>query len=173
MGAFITNFQAPREMDELICCYEEEASNIDFLLDFEEYEDIYWTVPSYAEKGDLVFFLCAKTSVDKIKHVRRIARKEADKDLLDFIEDQVEKYEKYAGKIMAIGVVNDEPYTESGDVDVKPDGRSRWYANIEEIKLIKEPIEISRLSEHIKINAYGAITKLDETQVEMIINCIK
>lgn len=65
MGAFITNFQSPVELDDLkdrLDCGG--ITNLDMILHPEKFSPIEWTVDKEAKIGDVVVFMCAKTSVN-------------------------------------------------------------------------------------------------------------
>lgn len=70
MGAFITNFQSPVELDDLkdrLDCGG--ITNLDMILHPEKFSPIEWTVDKEAKIGDVVVFMCAKTSVNHIAHL--------------------------------------------------------------------------------------------------------
>lgn len=171
--AFITNFQSSVELVDLLERYNlDKKTNIDKFL--EDVEDDYteWTVDKEAKIGDIVYFMCAKTSVDHMRSLRKnIIENYFDDDLLEFTESQFEKYKKYAGKIIAIGKLVSEPFqADSGYT--KPYWRSPWYASVEELKLLKNPVDISQFRDFIKVSRTGAITRLSKAQEERLNNLI-
>ena len=70
MSAFITNFQSPVELDDLkdrLDCGG--ITNLDMILHPEKFSPIEWTVDKEAKIGDVVVFMCAKTSANHIAHL--------------------------------------------------------------------------------------------------------
>lgn len=76
MGAFITNFQSPVKLDDLIDRFERGGvTNLDMILDREQDACIKWTVDKNATVGDTVYFMCAKSSADHMAASMRFAAK--------------------------------------------------------------------------------------------------
>lgn len=170
--AFINNFQSPTDIDELRDFLESSGgTNLDILLN--EYKDgIEWSVHKNADIGDVVFFMCAKSSWDSrhIGGLRKEAREEGDAELIRFADEQYEKYKKIAGKIIAVGVVAALPD------EVPPyyyGQRSQWFALIDHIVLLKNPVDISKFNDFIMVSRTSAITKLKPEQFAMLIGVIE
>ena len=165
MGAFITNFQSPIEIDDLEeRFYLDGMTNLDKILScrFNE-DDGCWTVPYDAQVDDVVLYMCAKTSKDHMGHICAEIKRNGPKELLGYAEKQRAKYKEYAGKILAIGTVSGMPYqTESGYKHQY--WKSRWYAEIKAVNLLDYPVDISEFRGYIKISRTGAITKLSSNQ---------
>lgn len=108
---FILNFQSPKTLEDLWQRFECGGfTNIDFILDWDS-GDHCWTVDKKTEVGDLVFFSCAKTSVN---HMARLVKElSASKDdylnlekfeqFSNFAHQQYDKYRQYAGQLVAVG----------------------------------------------------------------------
>ena len=170
--AFITNFTSPTDIEDLKYFFHEQGgTNLDVLID-EYKEGTEWSVHSGATIGNIVFFMCAKTSWDT-RHVgglRKIAREEGDPALIRFAEDQYKKYKKYAGKILAVGQITDNPY------EISPQyygQRSQWFARIDNIVLFAKPVDISQFNDFVMVSRTNAITKLTPEQTGSLMKIIQ
>ncbi len=166
MSAFITNFQSPVELDDLIDRYRFDGrTNIDILLeDSDKDRFTEWTVPKDAQVGDIALFMCAKSSKDHMGHVLKLAKMDGDPGLIAFAERQRDTYKKYAGNILAIGFVDEEPYQLIDSGYRYQYWRSPWYAKIRDIRILSNMVNISEYRDFIKISRTGAITKLSYQQ---------
>lgn len=173
MNSFITNFQSPVEIEDLLDRYEQgEVTNIDMLLDFEMYSPLEWTVSKDAEVGDIVFFMCAKTSKDHMGHVC-VQAKEESPEVYEFALREKELYKKYAGNIVAIGKVAKEPFQTEDSGWERPYWKSPWYAEISDIVLLENMVNISEYRDFITVSRTGSITKLTEMQGEKLYKLIQ
>ena len=171
MGAFITNFQAPTEMLDLEDRFQRGGiSNINMILSREQFPIPEWTVDKNAVVGDTVFFLCARTSIDHIRHLCVQLRKAGQESsaLGLFAAQQRDLYQKYAGFLVAIGRVAQEPFQTEVSGWEDPHWRSPWYAKIDHIRLLNTPIHISQFRDFITVSRTGAITKLTDAQLQAL-----
>lgn len=171
MGSFITNFQSPVGIDDLVERFEVGQSNIDILFASAIDGWTEWTVAKDAEIGDTVFFMCAKTSKDHIRAGVNEAKRLGNRDLILFAEEQKEKYYRYHGKILAIGKVVDQPRQDVSEFEYQY-WRSPWYARIEQIEILEKPVDISDFRDFITVSRTGAITKLTVEQEEKLLQLI-
>lgn len=163
MGAFITNFQSPVELEDLIDRYEKDGlTNIDYLL--ENRYSTEWTVSRYACAGDIALFMCAKTSKEHMGHVCAEARRCGDEELLEFAEQERELYRRYAGQIVAVGVVKSKPFQLENSGYTYQYWRSPWYARIDGLELLNNTVNISEFRDFITVSRTGAITTLTDEQ---------
>jgi len=177
--AFITNFQGPVELDDLIERFDTGGlTNIDILINDSpadpsknENNTTEWTVDRNASIGETVFFMCAKSSVDHMGHVRAAAKRTEDPDLIDFAEQQYQKYRKYAGKIVAIGTICDTPFQEHDSGYEHAHWRSPWYAKIH-YTVLSHPVSIDLFRSFITVSRTGSITKLSEDQDAQLLSMI-
>ena len=171
MSFFITNFQSPLDLDELQEFQKSGyGSNLSSLLEDSEY-GTEWSVPSDAAPFDVVFFMCAATSTDSrhMAGVRKQAKLSGDQALIDLAEAQYTLHKTYAGKILAVGLVEAEPEAvESGDGNSRP----HWFSRIYPVILLENPIDISEFRDFIMVSRTGAITKLDDIQYDALIHVI-
>lgn len=167
MAAFITNFQSPVELDDLIDRYERgKITNLDMVLGHKKFAPLEWTVDKDASIGDTVYFMCAKTSADHMGHLCALLRNMGmeGEDLYAFALTQRSAYREYAGSIVAVGHVGEKPFqTEVSGWD-SPYWRSPWYAKIEDMELLNKPVNIAQFRDFIKVSRTGSITKLSERQ---------
>lgn len=169
-SSFITNFQSPQSLAELRDNHRQGfGSNLEILLN--EYQvGTEWTVPSDAEIGNVVFFMCAKSSVDyrHMAAVRREAREAADESLLQLAEEQFDLYNQYAGKIMVVGCVDKKPAKRREDASYPG-----WSAEIKNMILLSAPVDISEFKAFLKVSNTNAITKLDDSQYQSLMRLIE
>ena len=171
MGSFITNFQSPVELDDLIDRFKSDGiTNLDMILDREQYVSVAWTVDKNATVGDTVYFMCAKTSVDHMGHLCALLRKAevADEELLAYAEAQRKQYREKAGQIIAVGRVADEPFSMWDSGWNSPYWRSPWYARIDNIRVLDRSVSITEFRDFIQVSRTGAITKLTNEQNEAL-----
>ena len=168
-NAFITNFQSPVDLEELKQFQQMgTGSNLEILLN-ECQDGTDWSVPSDAKVGDTVFFMCAKTSVDSrhMAGVKRQAMETGDAELIRIAEEQYSLHKRYAGTILAVGIVADDPYEEQSF-----GGRAPWFAAIDQIVLLANPVDISEFKSFIMVSRTGAITKLSDSQYASLVELI-
>ena len=137
-------------------------TNIDVLLDDVNAHEIVWTVPSNSDAGDIVVFACARTAKDHMAHVCVQVRSEGKSELLRFAEEQRAKYNKYSGRIIGAGVIEETP---------RPDdafGQRAYSAKISRIRLLNKPIDLSEFKGDIKLSTFSAHTKLNHQQWELL-----
>lgn len=171
--AFITNFQSPVELDDLIDRYMTDGlTNIDHLF-FDAEDEMEWTVDKDAKVGDTVFFMCAKTSVNHMGHVRAQAYETNDHEIIDYAEKEYGLYRKYAGHIVAVGKIGKEPFQSDDSGYAFHYWRSPWYAQIHDLKILDNPVYIGKFRDFITVSRTGAITKLDDEQVAKLTELIK
>ncbi len=171
--SFITNVSFPKSLDEVLYFI-----NVRGRFDVEEIMSskyVEWTAPKSAHVGEAVYFMHSKTSIDTIRHLKKELKTQWDdidayaRDALGrALEKGEELYGKVGGSIFAMGRV-------SGDIIVDEvatrDGlhwRSRYYAPIDSIVLVEPPIGIAEFRSFISVSRTGAITKLDDSQDEML-----
>lgn len=169
-AAYIANFQSPSDLQELEWFYERGAStNLGAILEVLPGNPLgEWTAPRWAKTGDLVFFMCAATSPNRMGHVCKQARDADDERLIIFAEKERTLYKQYAGKIVAMGRVAAEPYTEEGSGP-----RALKRAPIRNFIRFYNPIIRDEYIDFIKVSRTGSITKLDEQQMTTLLQLAK
>lgn len=168
--SFITNFQSPQTLDELMDFMQYgTGSNLEALLN--DYETgTNWTVPSDAKIGDVVFFMCARSSIDyrHLATVRRQAHASGDSTLIQAVEEQFALHAEYAGKILVVGIVDQAPQKRSSD-----EAYPGWGADIGKMILLKNPVDLSEFKSFIQVSSRSAITKLSESQYHSLMRLIE
>lgn len=176
MAAFITNFQSPVELDDLKDRFNQgKITNLDMILGHKSHRPLEWTVDKEADIGDTVYFMCAKTSVNHMRHLCSVllSMGQSETDLYVFALTQRLLYREYAGSIVAVGRVADKPFQTKDSGWEAPYWRSRWYAEIEEIKLLDKPVNISDFRDFISVSKTSAITKLNKEQQQKLEALVK
>lgn len=169
--AFITNFQSPTELDDLIERFQWDGlTNLDLILRASE-ELGEWTVDKDCFVGETVFFMCAKTSADHMGHVCAEARSNGSPRLISFAEEERMLYKRFAGTIMAIGKVAAEPFMADSGYE-HAHWKSPWYAQIGDFHRLPVPIHIDSFRDFITVSRTGAITKLDIDQTNRLLELV-
>jgi hypothetical protein len=166
----ITNFQAPKEIEDLIYRYEnnDKLTSLDILIHVVLNEgETEWTVSKDSMPGDIVLFMCAKTSIDHISRLFNEAKRLGNEDFTIYAEEQREAYRKYAGKILAIGRLEGIPFYSESDYPYQG-WKSPWYGKIVDLIWLENAISIDKFRDFIKISRTGAITKLNNDQWQIL-----
>ena len=158
--AFLDNISFPRTLEELRRFADE--FNVEEILRVEITE---WTVPRWAVEGDVVFFFHAKTAIQKITMLETKLKCEkteySEEDyqwLWKSLQRARELYKSYGGKIFAIGRVSGRAEYDSQEGDEVLHWASRFYAPIDRIYVLQQPIDISEFSDFLPVSTRGAIT---------------
>ena len=159
--AFIDNISFPMTLEEL----ERFADwfNVEEILNVAETE---WTAPRWAVEGDIVFFFHAKTAIQKITMLETKLKQEkteySEEDyrwLWKSLQRARELYKSYGGKIFAIGRVSGRTEYDSQEGDEVLHWASRFYAPIDRIFVLQQPIDISEFSDFLPVSTRGAAAK--------------
>ena len=162
--SFITNISFPYHLDEFLFFLEDNFHfNVDDVLN-EDYLE--WTAPRWCKIGDIVFFMHAKTAIQKITRIRTEYNNtknnyttKQQKLIEKGINHALDNYKKYGGKIYAIGqVTGSKLYDDLYPDDVKLHWGSKIYAPISEIFILENPIDISEFKDFIMVSRQSAIT---------------
>lgn len=158
--AFLNNISFPKTLDELE--YFADGFNVEEILDIDKTE---WTSPKWAVKGDIVFFFHAKTAIQKITMLEtRLKKEKAERSeenyqwLWDALQRARRLYRMYGGKIFAIGEISDRSIYDVQEGDEIFHWSSRFYAPIDNIFVLKHPIDIDEFSDFIFVSRQSAIT---------------
>lgn len=192
--AFIDNISFPKSLEELDWFIDE--FDVEQVLTVSETE---WTAPKWTVKGDIVFFYHAKTAIQWISKLETKIKKERNrtednifpllfgeafkktmeesfqKDCdaqLDALQRGRKLYKKYGGKIFAIGQVSGRPIYDSQEGDEVLHWASRFYAPIDKIYVLQNPIDISEFSNFIFLSRQSAITPVVGNDFERLKNLI-
>ncbi len=179
--SYISNVSFPTTLEEL---YEYARSfNLEMLLgcDFDRMEDGYeertnlWTAPKWCKKGDVVFFMHAKTAGQKISCLRNLLlseRSNCTNDqfwlMMNALIRAKKLYKIYGGKIFAIGRISGELEYLPHDEEYKYHWKSSIYAPLDSIFLLETPIDISEFNQKITVSRQSSITPLFGDDFEFI-----
>lgn len=85
-----------------------------------------------------------------------------------FAEEERALYRRYAGTIVAVGVVEEKPFPSNDSGYASPAWRNPWYARIRDVQLLADPVSIDKFRDFIKVSRTGSITRLDERQESLL-----
>lgn len=173
VNAHINNISFPKTIEQLEeFIYEHGCYNVEDVIN--EAIDGYtnWTVPRSSVVGDIVLYFHAKTAIQWIRKLETAAKR-LDTAIhnvpliLDWLKRARELYSKYGGKIFAIGRISSRP--ERDDEYSSPYHWSgRVYANIKDLYLLENPIDISEFNSFILVSRQSAITPLPAKEFEKL-----
>ncbi|MBR2677756.1 MAG: hypothetical protein IKE28_12740 [Solobacterium sp.] len=117
-----------------------------------------WTVPRWSHQDDIVLFLYSKNALNKIRTISKQigsspSRSRPMRSRFSIspskIAQDLEAYEKYGGKIMAIGRILDDP--EPGTFS----GGRHATATITDIHILDNPLPVSKVTSFLRISQGG------------------
>ncbi len=158
--AFINNISFPKTIEELkyFVIYIGNYNVEDVLYN----DEVEWTIPKWAMRNDIVFFFHAKTALQTIRKLEILIAKNRETEnatiLLDGLQHARKLYTLYGGKIFAIGKVLGSPYHIEHERNEELHWKGKIYAEIGEIVVLKNPIDISEFSDFIMVSRQSAIT---------------
>ena len=159
---YILNFTAPSEAEDLLYYFEEcnGQTNIDILTESFETGLANWSIPKYAEAGDIAFFMCASSSPERLTRAASQISGNAAPRFSRFVADQKKKYHKSRGALLGYGRVCSEP-------EFDPDSR-RWYADLDQLRRFDIPVYYNEIKSFIHLNSFGSVTVLTEAQRDQL-----
>lgn len=160
--AFLDNISFPRTLEELEWFADE--FDMEQVLTVAETE---WTAPKWAVQGDIVFFYHAKTAIQKISMLETKLKREKvelSEEYYNWLWKVLQRgrniYKEYGGKIFAIGKVSGRTIYDPQEGDEILHWSSRFYAPIDKIYVLQNPIDISEFSDFIFVSRQSAITPI-------------
>lgn len=162
--AYILNISAIQSMEEL-----REMANggydhtVEMPLMVGKREIDEFTAPKWIMRGDIVFFYHAATANTHNKRLRREVRNGnfEDSERLNKYLDYCDKlYDKYGGKIYAVGVISETPFYDSDSGREHPHFKSRIFAPIENVVKLNYPICLNQFKEFIPITRQQRVTSV-------------
>ena len=168
--AFLNNISFPKTVDELE--YFADEFNMEEILTYDETE---WTAPKWAVPGDIVLFFHAKTAIQKITSLETRLKKEKDamdieiyQRLWNSLQRARTIYKRYGGKIFALGRISGRTVYEMQEGDEIFHWSSRFYAPIDRIFVLEQPVDIAEFSEFIFVSRQSAITPVVGSDFERL-----
>ena len=177
VNAHINNISFPKTIEQLEdFIYEHGCYNVEDVIN--EAVDGYtiWTVPRSSVVGDIVLYFHAKTAIQWIRKLET-ATKALDSQLhnktllLEWLQRARALYSLYGGKIFAIGRVSSRPEREDDVFQYHWSGRI--YADIKDLWLLENPIDISEFNSFILVSRQSSITPLPSKEFEKLKSLIK
>ena len=178
VNAHINNIGFPKTIEQLEdFIYEHGCYNVEDVIN--EAADGYtiWTVPRSSVVGDIVLYFHAKTAIQWIRKLET-ATKVLDpamhdqKLLVEWLQRARELYSLYGGKIFAIGRIGSRPEKED-ELEFQNHWSSRVYADVKDLYLLENPIDISEFNSFILVSRQSAITPLPSREFEGLKSLIK
>ena len=153
--AYILNISAIQDIEELREMSENGyAHTVEMPLMLGNQEIHEFTAPKWIMRGDIVFFYHTATANTHNKRLRREVRNENFEDaesLNEYLDYCDNLYNKYGGKIYAVGVIADTPsyYEDSGWEH--PHFKTRIFAPITNVVELDYPISSKQFKEFLPI----------------------
>lgn len=156
--AIINNISFPKTLQQLEYFIDEnKCFNVENILYDKTVE---WTVPKWILPNDIVFFFHAKTAIDIIHRLKRelnFSKELYRYNLLsDWLKRAEDLYHLYGGKIFAVARVKGTPFYYEETFYLHWNGKI--YAEIEDIYVLENPVDISSFSDFIRISRQSSIT---------------
>ena len=157
--AIINNISFPKTIDELEWFIKDHGCfNVEDIL----YDKIIeWTVPKWMLPNDIVLFFHAKSAIQIIRRLE--IELEKNKELYDYdiLMDRLKHarklYDLYGGKIFAVSRVIGAPFYVKEESELVH-WKGRIYAEIGDIQILENPVDISAFSDFIMVSRQSAIT---------------
>lgn len=116
-------------------------------------------------KDDIAFFFHAKTAINSIRRLEIQPQNLEEEipntgELLEGLERAKGLYSLYGGKIFALGRVKGASHVDKGEWQNRCHWSGKIYAEIGDICVLKNPIELSEFSDFIMLSRQSAITPL-------------
>ena len=171
--AHISNISFPKSIDELeFYMYEHGCFNIEDILNRDASG---WTVPRNSRIGDIVLFFHAKTAIQWIRKLETQVRNMSQFDaahnktlLLEWLQKARKLYGLYGGKIFAIGRVISNTFYDDENIDPILHWGNRIYADITDVVILENPIDISEFRDYLKISRQSGITMIPYKEFEQL-----
>lgn len=160
--AYILNISAIQSIEELREMLNGGyAHTVEMPLMLEKQEIQEFTAPKWIMRGDVVFFYHASTASTHNKRLRKEVRNGnfEDSDKLNEYLDYCDKlYDKYGGRIYAVGVIADNPsyYPDSGWEH--PHFKTRIFAPITNVIELDYPVSSKQFKEFLPIARQQGVT---------------
>lgn len=190
--AYISNVSYPTTLNEVYnfahlfnveqllgCGYDnmlDDNDTVDF-YDTDKYtsRSTEWTAPKWCKKGDIVFFMHAKTAKSKISSLKTELLHNRD----DYTENEFwilanalirskKVYDTYGGKIFAVGRISGIPAYDKTFNNTDYHWKSSIFAPIESIFLLENPIDISEFNDEIMVSRQSSITPVLGEQFDFL-----
>ena len=173
INSHINNISFPKTIEELEWyIYEHGCYNVEDVINECEQGYTIWTVPRNSAIGDIVLYFHAKTAIQWIRKLETATRnldgtKHNKLILNDWLKKARDLYSLYGGKIFAIGRIDNCPELEDYQ-NPTLHWKSRIYAKVSDLILLKKPIDISEFNSFIMLSRQSAITPLPSNEYQKL-----
>lgn len=160
--SYIVNVSFPTCLEEI-----EDLVKENYYMDMELillFDDVSFTAPKWAAKGDIVLFYHAKSAITKIRHLKLLLQKEKDEykenyeGIKKYLDISEKIYKKYGGTIFAVGTVCEDLKIIKDDPREHLHWRSDIYAPINQITRLDFPVKKDEFEEYVKLSMQRTIT---------------
>lgn len=176
--AYISNISFPNSLDEVYNYAHsfdmEEVIRGGDAGEYYEERKTEWTAPKWCKKGDIVFFMHAKTANNKIgklkKELLRNRENYSDNDFWTIMNALIRAkkiHDIYGGKIFAIGRISGKPIYDKID-NANLHWKSNIFAPIDDIFLLENLIDMSEFGVEIEVSRQSSITPIFGKKFELI-----
>lgn len=162
MRVFINYVSHPSSVEEFANKFKDcQELDMECLLN----EDVvHWTVARHAEPKDIVLFIHTRSAGRHIANIEKEMQESKDYAFLEnFLQRSKDIYEKYGGKICAIGEILDIPF-HFDDFGYENHFKSRHFAAIGNICILENPIDTMEIANILDITKhYSSVPLKTET----------
>ena len=173
MASFINSFNSisRKELDD-VKRSEVLPSVFDLRIDniFEVFQAVTdgfadWTIDrqSGVKAGDICLFMCSATASKNIRMLRSFLKSKIDEEGEAYLDELCDKYDRYAGMIVSIGIVDDIPDT--------PERLE--YASFKNIIGLELPIPYNAFKSIVAVSSFGSMTKIADEECKQLFAIIK
>lgn len=164
--SYINNISVPKSLEELqMYIYGHGCFNVENILMEKETN---WTCPKWTKIGDIVFFMHAKYGYSYLTALRTELNSKKFKYskneynlMMEWIQRGLDLNKKYGGKIYAIAQVSGMPeHCGITDEDDIYHWKTRIYADMDQVTVLENPIDISEFNDFIMVSRQSAITPI-------------
>lgn len=170
---WISNIAFPTSPEELLMILNTGDGWYDTEIIAHERTGIKWTVPRWARRGDIMFFLHSTGAISKIRVLStRIEQERARFSESDYtrmteaIERGKDIHKRIGGRIFAAARVASPPSREI--TDPIHHWRSSVYATIADTRAFPVPLHTHDLKDGVSLCRTGAVTPLYDTQFDLV-----
>lgn len=171
VNAHINNISFPKTIEQLEeFIYEHGCYNVEDVINEAVGGYTIWTVPRSSVVGDIVLYFHAKTAIQWIRKLETVT-KTLDTNthdiplILEWLKRARDLYDLYGGKIFAIGRVSSRPEIED-EYSTPYHWSGRIFADIKDLYILENPIDISEFNSFILVSRQSAITPLPSKEFE-------
>lgn len=172
--AWISNIAFPTSVEELLHVLKEGEGLYDTEVILRARTNVEWTAPTWARRGDIVFFMHSVSAINKIRKVRKEVIEHADERsaeenelLREGLERALELYRMYGGKLIGAAQLGTDP--RRGFTESFRHWKGRNYAAIIDTTAFSHPLDRKCFTDQIQICRTGGVTPIFEAGFNLLI----